>query len=151
MEERYINVQAFGKAEKKIPDAAGEKIIDAMYNDLRAGRYYEACKIYAEKVQYYMDYVPFYLSIWFQLLAALAVGGISVGAMVSGSGGKVTTNAGTYADRAHMGIRARRDDYIRTSVTKRKKPESSGGSSGGGSSHHSSSGGHSHSSAGRHF
>lgn len=150
MEERYVNIQAYGESQAKIPDNIGEKIIDAIFNDLRAGEYYDACITYADKVEYYINYVPFYLKAWFQLLAALVIGGISVSVMAAESGGKMTANAATYTDRAYTGIRARRDDYIRTSVTRRKKPESSSsGRSGGGG--HTSSGGHSHSSAGRHF
>lgn len=148
MKNRYVNVQAYGKAEKKIPDATGEKIIDALFDDLRAGDYYSAFRIFADQAEHYMNYVPIYLRAWVQLIAAFVVGGIVVGVMAANSGGTMTVNAGTYLDERYSGIRARRDDYIRTSITKRRKPQQS--SSGGGGSHHSS-GGHSHSSAGRHF
>lgn len=152
MEERYVNIQAYGRAEDKIPDAKGERIIDAMYDDLRGGSYYNACRTYARKVKYYMEYVPFYLKAWFHLIIALAIGGISVGSMVSASSGKMEAGASSYTDHVHTGLRARRDDYLRTSVTRRKKPQSnsSSGSRGGGGGHYSG-GGHSHSSAGRHF
>ncbi len=149
MQERYVNIQAYGKAQEKITDSTGDRIIDACFDDLRQGNYYGASVTFADKTDYYMNYVPVYLRAWVHLVAALAVGGISVGVMVGGSGGRMTANAGTYMDGARSGIRARRDEYIRTSVTKRKKPkvESSKGSGGG----HVSSGGHSHSSSGRHF
>lgn len=149
MEERYVNVQAYGKAEEKIPDATGEKIIDAIFDDLHYGNYYDACMTYADKAAYYMNYVPIFLRAWVQLLIALVIGAVAVGIMVSNSGGKVTVGANTYLDQRYSGVKASRDDYIRTSVTKRKKPEPS--SSGGGGGGHTSSGGHSHSSAGRHF
>ena len=94
--------------------------------------------------------MPIYLRAWVQLIAALIIGGIAVSVMAVKSGGVMTVNADTYLDSRYSGIRARRDDYIRTSVTKRKKPKPSegGGSSGGGQV---SSGGHSHSSRGRSF
>lgn len=149
MEERYVNVQAYGKAYEKISDATGKKIIDAIIDDLHYGNYYDACITYADKAMYYMNYVPVYLRAWVQLLAALVIGAAAVGIMVSNSGGKVTVGANTYLDQRYSGVKASRDDYIRTSVTKRKKPESSGGGKSGGG--HTSSGGHSHSSAGRHF
>lgn len=150
MEDRYVNVQAYGKAQNKIPDRICEKIIDAMFDDLHDGYYYDAFCTFVDEVGEYMNYVPIYLRAWVQLLVALIIGGIVVGGMAAHSGGTMTVNAGTYLDQRYSGIRARRDDYIRTTVTKRKKPqESSGGGRGGGS--HTSSGGHSHSSAGRHF
>ncbi len=148
MKNRYVNVQAYGKAEKKIPDATGEKIIDALFDELRAGDYYRAFRIFADRAEHYMNYVPIYLRAWVQLVAALVIGGIVVGLMASNSGGTMTVNAGTYLDGRYSGIRARRDDYIRTSITKRKKPQQNSSGGGGG---HTSSGGHSHSSAGRHF
>ncbi|WP_312369294.1 TPM domain-containing protein [Lachnoclostridium sp.] len=93
---------------------------------------------------------------WFQLLAAIIIGVITVAIMASRSGGRVTINNHTYLNEGNSGIVARRDDYISTSVTKVKRPEpnhttntsSSGGgrSSGGGGV---SSGGRSHSGGGR--
>lgn len=147
MEERYVNIQAYGAAEDKISDATGERIIDALWDDLHYGKYYDACITFADEVQHYMNYVPVYLRTLPQLLVAMAIGAIAVGIMVAGSGGKMTVNGNTYLDRGASGVKASRDEYIRTSVTKRKKPESSSGSS----SRHVSSGGHSHSSSGRHF
>lgn len=149
IEERYVNIQAYGRAEKKITDSKSDQVLDYIFDDLRQGRYYEACRAYAKRVEHYMNDVPFYLAAWFHLAAALIAGAISVSVMAASSGGKMTANAATYTDRAHTGIRARRDEYIRTSVTRRKKPETNGGGRRGGG--HVSSGGHSHSSAGRHF
>lgn len=99
-------------------------------------------------------------SLPFGLIAILsvAIGGISVAMLSASSGGSVTTDSRTYLDGVNSGIVAHRDDYIRTSVTKRRKPqESSSGSrhgSGGGRSSHGggiSSGGHSHSGGRRGF
>lgn len=150
MENRYVNVQAYGKAQNRITDGVCDKIIDAIYDDLKAGYYYNVIEVYADEAVDYLNYVPIYLRAWVQLIAALIIGGIAVSAMAVKSGGVMTVNADTYLDSRYSGIRARRDDYIRTSVTKRKKPKPSegGGSSGGG---HVSSGGHSHSSGGRNF
>lgn len=147
MEERYANVQAYGKAQGKIPDRVCDKIFKAISDDLKAGNYYDAFCTFADQAEHYMNYVPIYLRAWAQLLAALAIGGIVVGCMAANSGGTMTVNADTYLDQRYSGIRARRDDYIRTTVTKRKKPKESSGGGGG----HTSSGGHSHSSGGGHF
>lgn len=149
MKERYVNVQAYGRAQDKIPDTACDAIIDAIFDDLHYGDYYDAFRGFADKAEYYMNYVPVYLRVWVQLLAALVIGGICVGVMAANSGGTMTVSANTYLDQRYSGIRARRDDYIRTSVKRRKKPQQSSGGGSGGS--HRSSGGHSHSSAGRKF
>jgi len=149
MKNRYVNVQAYGKTQEKISDRICDKIIDALYDDLHYGDYYSAFLTYADKVEDYMNYVPIYLRAWVQLLAALVIGGASVAGMAASSGGRMTVNADTYLDSRYSGIRAKRDEYVRTSVTKRKKPEVSSGGGGGGG--HVSSGGHSHSSGGRNF
>jgi uncharacterized protein len=97
---------------------------------------------------------------WFQLLAAIIIGVITVAIMASRSGGRVTTNNHTYLNEGNSGLVARRDDYISTSVTKVKRPEpnnttnttSHGSFSGGGRSSGGggvSSGGRSHSGGGR--
>lgn len=94
---------------------------------------------------------------WFQILAAILIGVITVAIMASRSGGRVTINNHTYLNEGNSGIVARRDDYISTSVTKVKRPEPNNNttnttnhgsfrSSGGGGV---SSGGRSHSGGGR--
>ena len=82
-------------------------------------------------------------NIWFQLGGALVIGGIVVGLMAYRSGGRVTVNSHTYEDASTSGIVDRQDQYIRTTVTKRKIEKSSGSSSGGGGGI--TGGGHSHS------
>lgn len=95
-----------------------------------------------------------FFNIFVQLGIALVIGGISVAIMALRSSGTMTTNSRTYLDSNNSKLVVRRDDYIRTSVTKVKKPDppanSSSGprSSGGGGV---SSGGHSHSGGGRSF
>ena len=70
--------------------------------------------------------------------------------MAYNSGGRVTVSEGTYRDFSSSRVVDRRDNYLRTSVTKTRKPSSDnnssgGGFSGGGSSGGTTSGGHSHS------
>ena len=105
--------------------------------------YYEVSYTPAEAIRY----VPFGMI----ALISFVIGAISLAIMASGSGGKVTTNNRSYMDASHSGLTAKRDDYIRTSVTKRRKPQENtssysgprssggGGISSGGRSH---SGGH---------
>ncbi len=67
---------------------------------------------------------------------------------------KTTVYATTYMDQQNSGLSARRDDYLRTTVTKIRRPKESSGSSGGGRSSGGggrSSGGRSHSGGSRRF
>lgn len=150
MEERYVNIQAYGEAEQWISDSTGDDIIDDIYSDLRNGDYYACFKKYADSVvsyvEYWQNYVPVYKRALPQLAVSLVIAAIAVGIMSSTTNSRAMVGAEKYENGAVTGIRAKKDEYIRTSVTKVKKPEPS--KSGGG---HSSSGGHSHSSAGRHF
>lgn len=93
---------------------------------------------------------------WFQLIASLAIGGIVVGIMAYNSGGRMTVGARDYLDSGRGGLIGRRDQYIRSSVTRWRKPQnntssvgSRGGFNAGGFRGGVSSGGRSHSSGGR--
>lgn len=100
------------------------------------------------------------LNFWFQLVVSFVIGGIAVGVMAYHSGGTMTAGARDYLDRSRGGLIGKRDQYIRTSVTRWRKPEAntssghhSSGSRGGfnasGFRGGVSSGGRSHSSGGR--
>lgn len=100
-----------------------------------------------------------FLNVWFQLFASFAIGGIVVAALAYNSGGRMTTGAKDYLDRSRFGLIGRKDQYIRSSVTKIRRPSSDSGVSGGGKSRGGfnaggfrggiSGGGRSHSSGGR--
>jgi uncharacterized protein len=96
------------------------------------------------------------LNFWFQLIVALAIGALVVGALAYRSSGRMTAGARDYLDRRRQGLIGRRDQYIRSTVTRWRKPSqnnTSGGSRGGfnsgGFRGGVSSGGRSHSSGGR--
>jgi len=103
-----------------------------------------------QTVDKYMGYEPGVnpdnplFNVWVQLGASCLIGGIIVAAMVIRSGGRITITRRTYEDANTSGILDRRDQYIRTTVTKQKiqRQESSGSGGGGGGT---TSGGHSHS------
>lgn len=92
---------------------------------------------------------------WVQLLIAVAVGVITVSIMAYNSGGRMTAGANNYIDQSHSGLIGRRDDYLRTTVTRIRKPQNNnnggGGFNAGGFRGGVSGGGRSHSSGGGKF
>jgi uncharacterized protein len=96
-------------------------------------------------------------NVWVQLLAAIVIGIITVSIMAAGSGGRMTAGGATYMDQNQSGLIGRRDDYIRTHVTRVPKPKdnpnnhASGGFNAGGFRGGTSAGGRSHSSGGGKF
>lgn len=99
------------------------------------------------------------LNFWFQLAVAFIIGGIVVGSLAYRSSGRMTAGARDYLDKSRQGLIGRRDQYIRSTVTRWRKPQQSsssgnrsggrGGFNSGGFRGGSSSGGRSHSSGGR--
>lgn len=90
-------------------------------------------------------------------IVSLVVGGIVVAIMAYNSGGTMTAGGDTYRDSSHSGLIGRRDDYLRTTVTRVRKPTNNNKSSHGGGFNSGgyrggvSSGGRSHSSGGGKF
>lgn len=101
--------------------------------------------------------LPGFLSnIWIQLLIAVIIGASTVAIMAYNSGGRMTVSGYSYMDQNHSGLIGRRDDYIRTTVTRVRKPENNnnagrGGFNAGGFRGGISGGGRSHSSGGGKF
>jgi uncharacterized protein len=99
--------------------------------------------------------VQFLSNGWVQLLIAIAIGAISVAIMAYNSGGRMTVTGYNYIDQNNSGLIGRRDDYIRTTVTRVRRPEnnnnSHGGFNAGGFRGGVSGGGRSHSSGGGRF
>lgn len=151
LQHRDVYVAGFYKAEEYLDNSRATLVREKITPDLSEGNYYEAFSTFIKTSYKYMGIRPgvnpenILFNLWFQMIAAVAVGGAIVGMMVYNSGGKITVNEGTYRDAKHSRILAQRDDYIRTTVTKRRKPtqSSSSGRSGGGGGI--TGGGHSHS------
>ncbi len=96
-------------------------------------------------------------NVWVQLLAAIIIGVITVSIMAYHSGGRMTAGSSNYIQQNNSGLIGRRDDYIRTQVTRVRKPKNDtnshagGGFSAGGFRGGTSGGGRSHSSGGGKF
>lgn len=109
---------------------------------------------------YYPKEKSIITNVWFQLIISVIIGAAVVAVMAYSSGGKMTTGSSNYIDQGHSGLIGRRDDYIRTTVTRVRKPKDNnsniGGHAKGGFNSSGfrggvSSGGRSHSSGGRKF
>lgn len=160
--DRGVEIQGYGEgpsegdAEYYLNGARIDTILDTVVKPLKTGNYYNAFQDFIKEVDYYvgLEYSSknsLIYELWFQMLISLGIGGITVAIMAYNSGGKVTVNSGTYLDHNHSRILAKRDDYIRTTVTRTKKPKNDDNHGGGGSGAGVSSGGHSHSGGGRGF
>ncbi|MEW9094701.1 MAG: TPM domain-containing protein [Clostridiaceae bacterium] len=154
MENREVYLAGFYRGKEYLDDSRLDLIRDKITPDLSKGDYYQAFSDFIKTSSKYMGVRPgvnpdnILFDLGFQIIASLATAGIIVGFMVHNSGGKITVNEGTYRDSSNSRIIQRRDDYIRTTVTKVKKPSqntSSQSSSGGGGGGGVTSGGHSHS------
>lgn len=155
MEHREVYLAGFYKGEEYLDDYRLDEIRYKITPALSEGDYYRAFHTFIKTSYKYMGIRPgvdpenILFNNWFQLIVSLIIAGIAVGIMVYNSGGKVTVNGGTYEDFNTTRVLQRRDNYIRTSVTKRRKPSDNGNHSSGGGGHSGgggvTSGGHSHS------
>ncbi|MGE8205408.1 TPM domain-containing protein [Heyndrickxia sp. NPDC080065] len=182
MEERDVYLAGFKKAEDYLDSWRLKEIRDEITSDLSDGNYFKSFSDYITLSHEYMGEEPsgsseeyngydsgveneeyvanemggdqenIFFQWWFQLIAALAVAGVSVGIMAYTSGGRVTVNGQTYINSNHSKVNSKYDRFVRQTVTKRLKPKNNnnnggGFSSGGGTT----SGGHSHSGSGGKF
>lgn len=158
IDSRYCTIQAYGSCESVINDDNIEYILDVVAPQISDHNYYEAFRDFAKGVDHYYNnpsfefrHEPIYFKTWFHIVVSLIIGGLVVWGMAYHSQGRNTVNNHTYLDEKHSGVVARRDVYLRTSVTKVKKPtennNSGGGRSSGGGGF--SSGGRSHSGGSR--
>ncbi|WP_058301119.1 TPM domain-containing protein [Gorillibacterium timonense] len=151
MRNRKVYVAGFGKAETYVDDGRADRIREKITPQLSSGDYAQAFEKYIEASYNYLGIRPGVnpdnplFSIWVQLGGAVIIGGIVVGIMAYRSGGRITVNGRTYENSGESGILERHDQYIRTTVTKRKIEKNNGGGSGGGGGGGVSAGGHSHS------
>lgn len=150
MRNREIQLGGFYLAEDYLDDGRMDKIRNHITPDLSNGDYGLAFEKFIETAHRYMGFEPgvnpdnILFKLWFQLLVAFGIGGTVVGTMAYNSGGRVTVQRQTYEDARNSGVLDKRDQYLRTTVTKKKIERSSGGGSGGGGGGVTG-GGHSHS------
>jgi len=171
MYNRDVCIESYGLAETYIHSNRGDVIIEEITPDLSGKQYYSAFESYIKQSAAYMkddanlnydhDYIysedptvtnnseSLLVNPIFQLLLSLVIGGIVVGIMAYHSTGTMETGGSTYLDNNNSALIGKRDDYIRTQVTRVRKPTNNttggGGFNAGGFKGGMSGGGHSHS------
>ncbi len=150
MYNRVVFIEGYGSAQNSINHDRINAIIGKITSDLENESYSEALHQYIKLTDKYINTPPIYENVWLHLGIAVLIGIITVSIMAYNAGGKMTVGGGTYLDPNHSGLIGRRDDYIRTHVTRVRKPQNNGGGGGGGRGGVSA-GGHSHSSGGGRF
>lgn len=149
MRNRDLYLAGFYKGETYLDYGRLDKIRDKISPSLTSGEYASAIETYIRTAHRYMGFEPgvnpdnILFNGWFQLAAAIVIGGLVVWWMAHNSGGRVTVQRKTYEDAQTSGMLAHRDQFIRTTVTKVKIQKPSGSSGGGGGGR--TGGGHSHS------
>ena len=139
---REVFLAGFERGEEYLDNERIELVLDKITPHLSDKNFYQAFQQAISTSNDYMEYRPgvnpesVLLKTWFQLVVALAVGGIIVGTMVYNSGGRVTVTSRTYFNENNTRVNSKRDMFVNKTVTKRRKPsnnnKSRGGRGGGG-------------------
>lgn len=170
MNEREVYVAGFYKGEEYINNYRAELIRKEITPYLSEGDFYGAFSSYINLTKHYLGIKPeipsqpnvsppnnyvgqpnnnnkveysgenVFFNPAFQIFFSLFLGTLVVGIMAYRSSPKKTTNSRTYLDESRSVVTARRDSFIRKTVTKIQKPKnnnkgSGGGFTGGGRSH----------------
>ncbi|MFD0958013.1 TPM domain-containing protein [Paenibacillus chungangensis] len=150
MNNREVYLAGFYKGEEYLDDSRLDRIRDQITPDLSEGLYYSAFSEYIQTTHRYMGYEPgvnpdnIFFKGWFQYGVAALLALFIIWRMAANSGGRVTVHSRTYESTDKSGVIRHRDQYIRTTVTKRPIPKPTNNNHGGGGGG-TTSGGHSHS------
>ncbi len=161
--DRGVCIQGYGLCESRVNDDRIEYILDDIIEYFSDDDYVYGVKLFATEAAYYADSTNF--SKYFKdnsfegkmkrmpwgllVLVPAGIAAVGVLCMKGSNGGKMTTNDKTYIQNDASCLTAKKDDYVRTSVSKTYSPRSSGSSGGSRSSGGRSSGGGGRSSGGR--
>lgn len=156
-ETREVYLAGFGTAQRSLDNQRIELVLDRIMTEMRADDYGGAFRTTVETASRYMEFRPgvnpesIFFKTWFQLAIALVLGGVVVGIMLFNSGGRITTNAGTYFDGNHTKVTNKQDRFRNKTVTRRQVPKKTGGGGGGFGGGGTTGGGRSFSGGGRSF
>ncbi|OIJ15294.1 hypothetical protein BKP35_04690 [Anaerobacillus arseniciselenatis] len=159
MNEREVYVAGFYKGEEYINNYRADLIREEITPYLSEGDFYGAFKNYMDLTKHYLGIEPeapsqpnvsppnnqagppnnynpneenIFLNPIFQFLSSIFMGALVVGIMAYRSSPKKTTNSRTYLDEGRSAVTARRDSFIRKTVSKVRKPKNNNNRSGGG-------------------
>ncbi|WP_106532371.1 TPM domain-containing protein [Planomicrobium soli] len=136
MGSREVYLAGFGTAQTKLDDSRVDLVLDRIVPNLRVGDYGGAFRKTVETSSRYMEYRPgvnpesIFLKTWFHLAVSLLLGGIVVGSMLAGVGGRVTTTSSTYIDQNNTRVRSEMDRFRNKTVSRRRVPQNKGGGGG---------------------
>ncbi|KAF1677354.1 MULTISPECIES: TPM domain-containing protein [Bacillus] len=137
MTNRDVFISGYKKAEQYLDNSRLNSIRNTISSDLSNEDYFKAFQTYIQLSYKDMGIKPginpdnIFFAWWFQLIAAIAVGGIAVSIMLYQAGGKVTVNGDTYMDSRTSDVIDQYDTYIRTTVTRERKPSDKDSGDGG--------------------
>lgn len=163
-QDRGVCIQGYGLCETRVNDIRIEYILGDVIEWFSDDEYVYGMKLFATEAAYYArsaDYSQYYKDNSFKgkmhrmpwainLLGPAGIALMGILLMKGSGGGKMTANGLTYIQNGISGLTAKKDDYVRTSVSRSYSPMSSGSGgsrSGGGTSR----GGRSHSGGSRRF
>lgn len=166
--DRGVNIQGYGLCESRINNDRIEYILDDIIEWFSEDDYVYGVKLFAEETAYYAqstDYSKYFKDnslkgkmhrmTWpLIIIAPAGIAFVGIMIMKSSNGGKITATGKTYIQDANSGLTEKKDDYLRTDVSRTYSPRSSGSSGGGSRSSGGggrSSGGRSHSGGSRRF
>ncbi len=126
--ERELYIATFYQADRYIDADRQERIREKITPLFTGGNYFTAFESFLNTSYKYMGMKPgmnpdnLLFQTTFQLIASFSVALIVVGLMVYQSGGKVTVTANTYRNENTSKVLNKTDQYVRTTVSKRRKP-----------------------------
>lgn len=137
---RYADISGQNELKVKMDAKRCTLAFEKIKSMLSKGDYHTAFEKYMSIVNRYQQVTPginpdsIFLKIWFQLLLALIIGGVTVVIMIYQSGGKMTVTGHTYLDKERSRTVGKHDHYTHTRTTRRKRESNNSNSSSGSSS-----------------
>lgn len=135
VQHRRVYLAGFYKGEEYLDNSRCDLIRNKITPNLLRKNYYDAFKYFIKTSYKYMGIKPgvnpdnILFDLWSQVVISIIVGAVAVGIMAYNSEGRITVTQGTYLDAKNSGIIQKRDDYIRTSITKERKSKTKNESS----------------------
>ena len=140
MKESDVMIMGFDKGKERLDNERASQVREKITPYLSEGEFYQAFELFIKTSEDYLRFRPgvnpdsFLFKTTWQLLFALALGGVITLISVSNVGPKDTTSARIYQNDKQTKILRRKDRFIRRTVSKQYSPrnKNQGGRGGGG-------------------